>query len=103
MLLVACSSDPSVNDEPEQQGTALRMPRPVLSQAEQDASSGVGGTLSLIVGRLRFFAGRRCSRLRRRHARPLLSAYEVGAIFSPRQQLDILQRGLADVRQCLFG
>ncbi|AHF76963.1 hypothetical protein Sant_1911 [Sodalis praecaptivus] len=46
VLLVACSSDPSVNDEPEQQGTAVRMPRPVLSQAEQAACSGVGGTLT---------------------------------------------------------
>ncbi|MBT9433209.1 DUF333 domain-containing protein [Candidatus Sodalis endolongispinus] len=46
VLLVACSSDPSVNDEPEQQGTAVRMQRPVLSQAEQAACSGVGGTLT---------------------------------------------------------
>lgn len=45
VLLVACSSDPSVNDQPEQQGTAVRMPRPVLSQAKQVACSGVGGTL----------------------------------------------------------
>ncbi|CRL45558.1 hypothetical protein SGGMMB4_03367 [Sodalis glossinidius str. 'morsitans'] len=46
LLLVACSSYPSVNDEPEQQGTAVRMPHPVLSQEEQAACSCVGGTLT---------------------------------------------------------
>lgn len=46
LLLAACSSDPSVNDEPEQQGTAVHIPRPQLNAAEQAACAGVGGSLT---------------------------------------------------------